>query len=311
MNVRINQNVPFFQADSNSANPGVVENSGLEAKVNDVHHNRSGFSIVKKIFTIGLMLGSLVIGACKKAVPTPFSMKIVNNTAGITGTYPAYEGEETRVKLSDLGAGIDQKRLAVYTLTNDGNGLDRLIAFTNINQELVFIANNGTSYALMTYTPVTTSKGNLYDLIDAQPGQALITRDVKVYRSDDSVYPPTSFPDNSDGIIQEFVSELDNGLHPGGFSLGSIGWTSGNLKTGYTSYKADGINVPGQAYINWTRIVLQYGSGANGLRVAKMTFKSEMLGGISNVGDIAGDTGRFVEDQTTLNSLTSYIFSRN
>jgi hypothetical protein len=48
-----------------------------------------------------------------------------------------------------------------------------------------------------------------------------------------------------------------------------------------------------------------------GLRAAKITFKSEMLGGISSVGDIGGDSGPFVEDQALLNAVTSYLFSRN
>ncbi len=165
----------------------------------------------------------------------------------------------------------------------------------------------------MTYTPVQTSKGSLYELVDAQPSPILFARNVKAYRSDDTIDPPTSFPDNPDGIIQECVSELNAGLYPGGFSLGSIAWaSSGNLKAGYTSYKnADGINAGDFAYANWTRIVKQFGDGANGLRVLKMAFKEEIIERCGNVDDIAGDTGLFVEDQALLNALTSYIFSRN
>ncbi len=271
-------------------------------------------SIAAIIFTAAVVAGLLLAGgACNKDKdPTPLQIKVVNNTAGITGTYPGYVNEEVMVKPSDLGAGIDQKRLAAYKLTRDGNGLEKLVAFTNTGQELAFIANDGTGYELVTYTPVTTSKGDLYDLIDAHPGLALIARDVKVYRSDSEAHPPTSFPSDPNGLIQEAVTDLGEGLHPGGFSLGSISWGgSGNLAAGYTGDNADGVNVPGKDYVNWTRIVKQYGDGANGLRVAKMTFKSEMLGGISGVGDMGGDTGQFVEDQTLLNAATSYLFSRN
>ncbi len=264
-----------------------------------------------KIFGTIVIAGSiLTICACKKAA-VPFDIKIINNLSGYAGTYPAFKDEEVVVKPSDMGAGIDQQRLAVYTLNQSGDGLESKIGFTNTNGEIRFVATNDSGYAIVTYTPVQTSKGSLYELVDAHPGLALIARDVKVYRSDDSVYPPTSFPDNASGIIQECIPELDQGLHPGGFILGSIAWASENLATGYTNYNADGYNVPGKACVNWTRIVKQFGDGAVGLRAAKLTFKSEIIERCGNVDDIAGNTELFVEDQALLNAMTSYIFSRN
>jgi hypothetical protein len=177
-----------------------------------------------KIFAIIVIAGSiLAIGACKKEKErVPFDIKIINNLSGYTGPYPAFRDKEVAVKPTDLGAGIDQKRLAVYTLNQNGDGLESKVGFTNTNGEIRFVATNDSGYAIVTYIPVQTSKGSLYELIDAHPGLVLIARDVKAYRSDSTSDPPTSFPDNPDGIIQECVSELDQGLHPRGFNLGSI-----------------------------------------------------------------------------------------
>ncbi len=95
-----------------------------------------------KIFGTIVIAGSILAScACQKAA-VPFDIKIINNLSGYTGIYPACKDEEVAVRPTDMGAGVDQQRLAVYTPNRNGDGLESKIGFTNTNGEIRFIASN-------------------------------------------------------------------------------------------------------------------------------------------------------------------------